>query len=207
MSEIDGKFSELQFEEDTHTYKLNGSIIPSVTQLMKPLSDAVYGTVNDFALDMAATRGTAVHNAIENYLLFGIEDIQQEYEGYLEAFKKWFEKYKPLVIATEIKVYHKIMRYAGTADLIVEIDGQKILIDLKTSSVVQKMLTGVQLEAYDKAFDSQGIQLDGKAILHLKKDGTYDYDDKYKKNDSESWRTFGSLLVVYMHVKKYQGGS
>jgi len=206
VNELDGKFSELQFEEDTHTYTLNGSVIPSVTRLMKPLSDSLYGGVNEYALEMAARRGTAVHNAIENFLLCGIEDIEEEYEGYFEAFKSWYEEYKPVVHTTEQKVYHKIMRYAGTGDLIASIDDEKILIDFKTSSVINEMLTGVQLEAYDKAYESHGVHLDGKAILHLCKDGKYTYR-KYGKNDTESWRTFGALIVVYMHIKKYQGGT
>lgn len=207
MSEIDGMFSELEFVENSHTYKLKGMIIPSVTQIMKPLSDSIYDGVNEFALELAASRGTAVHNAIENYVLFGIEDIEEDYRGYFDAFLKWYKENDVKVCATETKVYHKIMRYAGTADMIVEIGGKKILVDFKTSYVIHKMLTKVQLEAYSKAFESHGIELDGKAILQLKKDGTYNYDDKYDKNDTESWRTFGSLLVVYMYIKKYQGGS
>ena len=80
---------ELTFEEATHTYRLNGLTIPSVTALMKPLSDDFYRTVSQSVLDRAASRGTAIHNAIENYTEFGIEDIDPQYAGYFESFLQW----------------------------------------------------------------------------------------------------------------------
>ena len=42
---------ELTFEETRHIYRLNGMEIPSVTTLMKPLSDDFYRTVNQSVLD------------------------------------------------------------------------------------------------------------------------------------------------------------
>lgn len=39
-------FPELEFEERRHVYKLNGVVIPSVTTVMKPLSDDVYGKID-----------------------------------------------------------------------------------------------------------------------------------------------------------------
>lgn len=43
-------FSELTFEEKAHRYLLNGFEIPSVTTIMRPLSDAHYKTVDDDVL-------------------------------------------------------------------------------------------------------------------------------------------------------------
>lgn len=82
------KFPDLQFDERTHTYTLNGIPLPSVTTVMKPLSSAYYGGINEDILNTAAKRGTAVHEAIENYLKFGIDDIPPEHEGYYRAFRR-----------------------------------------------------------------------------------------------------------------------
>jgi len=198
------EFPELTFDEKYHIYKLNGDKIPSVSKIMKPLSQALYSEVNQDVLDAAAARGTAVHNAIENYILFGITDIPEEYAAYFEAFKDWWKENKPEVLATETRVYHKSFRYAGTADLLAVIGGEKVLIDYKTSSTVNKMLTGVQTEAYAKAYESHGIKFDRKMILHLTKDGKYT-EHSYPAKDAESMETFSALLTVYAHIKKYGG--
>ena len=71
--------NELEFEGKKHVYKLNGFAIPSVTTVMKPLSAFCYRGVDEESLRRAAGRGTAVHEAVENYLLFGIEDAPVEY--------------------------------------------------------------------------------------------------------------------------------
>lgn len=196
-------FEELAFEDEKHIYRLNGRYLPSVTTVMRPLSQALYKDVDEQVLEEAANRGTAVHNAIENYTLYGVKDIPECYEGYFEAFRSWWKEQNPQALATECRVYHKSLLYAGTADMPVLIDGKKILVDFKTSAAVNKMLTGVQLEAYSKAYESHGVIFDGKAILHLKPTGQYQWLF-YDRNDYESWEVFGALLTVHGHIQKYK---
>ncbi len=197
-------FDELTFEERGHLYKLNGIAIPSVTTAMKPLSDSYYGSVDINVLETAAQRGTAVHNAIENYLNYAVKDIPAEYDGYFLAFKNWYHENDVKVIATETKVYHRVLRYAGTVDMLCFVNGMKVLVDFKTSAEIIKMLTSVQLEAYVKAYDSHSIKVDGKAVLHLRKDGTYYYDPDYPMRDSEAWEVFGSCLSLQNYLRKYR---
>ena len=197
------EFSELTFEEEHHVYKLNNVVIPSVTTIMKPLSASLYDGVDEEVMRRAAERGTAVHNAIENYLKFGIEDIDFGYEGYFEAFLKWYREHDVKPLATESRVYHRTLRYAGTADMPAIVDGKVICVDYKTSASVNKMLTGIQLEAYAKAYESHGINFDGKAILHLKNTGNYSWVP-YETNDIESWDVFGALLKIRNHIQKYK---
>lgn len=193
---------ELQFNEQRHIYTVGIEQLPSVTTIMRPLSNTLYGAVDEEVLNLAAKRGTAVHNSIENYLKYGIEDIEPEFSGYFMGFIKWFTQEKLEPLGMETRIYHKYLRYAGTADLPCIIGGKKVVIDYKTSSAVNKMLTGVQLEAYSKAYDSHGFQFDEKHILHLQKDGNYQVV-KYQRNDMESWETFNACMVLYRHIKKY----
>jgi len=195
-------FSKLKFEEKRHMYTLDNQILPSVTTIMQPLNNSVYKGIDEDVMNKAAKRGTAIHNAIENYVLYGIEDIENDYRGYFEAFLEWVADYKPEPIATECRLYHKFLGYAGTADLACIIDEKKILIDYKTSASINKMLTGVQLEAYAKAYESHGFKFDEKAVVHLKRDGSYQML-RYKANDLENWETFSALKVVWNHIKKY----
>lgn len=197
------KFDDVEFDETTHTYRVNGVVLPSVTTVMKPLSSSFYEAVDAGTLSNAADRGTAVHQAIENFLEYGIEDISPEHAGYFAAFKAFLADKNPIIIATETKLYHKFLRYAGTADLLCIIDGKVYLIDYKTTSVLVDMLVGVQLEAYAKAYESFGVKIDAKATLHLRPNGKYGFKE-YKSQDTECWSVFGSLLTVLQYINKFK---
>ena len=197
------ELKELQFCESTHTYTVNGFVVPSVSEIMKPLSAAHYKSIDSDTLSKAASRGTKVHAAVENYLLFGIEDISQELRGYFDGFKKWIDEVKPVPIKTECRIYHKTLNYAGTADLPCYIDDVPTLVDFKTTATVAKILTRVQLEAYKKAFESHDIKFERKLIIQSRKDGTY-HAEQHPITDAESWKVFTELLDVYRFIKKYQ---
>jgi len=194
------EMSELTFDEGPHIYRLNGMVIPSVSQIMEPLSTAEYGMIDRKTLDEAANKGTAVHNAIENWLKFGIEDLNPEYMGYMEGFKEWWELRKPILVGSELRVYHKLLRYAGTVDLLAIIDDELNLIDFKTTYRLVEKNCGVQLEAYSQGFASHGLKIAKKRILHLKKDGTWD-DPQFPANDANRWRVFGSLKNVHDYIQ------
>jgi hypothetical protein len=194
------EFEELRFDEARHIYILNGLEIPSVTTVMKPLSNAEYKGISESVLNRAAEKGTAVHNAAENWVKFQIDDIDPEYRGYFDAFLAWWDEKKPVAVGSEVRLYHKIMRYAGTADLIAWVDGELTLIDYKTTSKLIEMNCGVQLEAYAKALASHGIDVQGKRILHLKKDGKY-AEMKFPSQDSRRWTVFGALKTVYDYIE------
>ncbi len=197
------ELKELQFEEKYHTYKLNGFIIPSVSTLMKPLSSAHYKDVDEEMLHKASVRGKTVHEAVENYLLYGVEDIKPELRGYFEGFKAWIDKNKPQTIKTECRIYHKTMLYAGTADLPCYVGGKATLVDWKTTATISKMLTRVQLEAYKQAFESHGIKFEQKLIIQARNDGTYS-EMIHPIVDVESWKVFSELLDIHRFIKKYQ---
>lgn len=191
---------ELGFDEATHIYTLYGQKIPSVTQLMAPLTAAVYGGVNTEVLNNAADRGTEVHEAAENYANFGIEDISPENRAYFDGFRQWFDTVKPEVVSTEFKTYHKYLIYGGTVDLLAYINGHLYLIDYKTTYNVEKMLTRVQLEAYKQALISHGIPVERKAILHLTKTGRARLLE-YDTYDTQAWEVFGSLVNVNNYIR------
>ena len=71
--------TELEFNEETHTYTLNGKILPSVTKL---LDDGTYNKVNEYALERARQRGHEIHKEIENYFKKGeLGDTKEFYEA------------------------------------------------------------------------------------------------------------------------------
>lgn len=189
----------LTFEPETHTYRLDGAEIPGVTTIMAPLSGVKYGGVSRTVLDRAAARGTTVHNTLENWIKFGIEDCPPEQEPCFSAFLEWWEKNSPEVLGSEVRLYHRYLQYAGTADLVANIGGVLTLVDFKTTSTVSDMLCGVQLEAYSQALRSHGLNVEDKRILQLRKDGTY-AERIYPVMDPVRWKVFGSLKTVYDYV-------
>ena len=195
------KFPELTFDEKRHIYQLNSIEIPSVTTLMKPLSDRTYKDVDPDVLKKAAERGTSVHMACENYALYGIEDCPLEYMGYFDAFKRWWDETKPVVLAPECQVYHKELGYAGTTDLLCEIRGVVTIVDYKTTAKMEPMLVGVQLEGYGRAWDSHGVMVEDRIALHLQKAGKYSVNH-FPKN-RECWDVLNSLLKIHNYVNKF----
>lgn len=197
------EFPDLEFDDATHTYRLNGVVLPSVTTIMKPLSMMHYGGIDEATLERAAHRGTMVHNAIENYVKFGVEDIPAEHEPYFKAFLAWMNECEVKPISSETRLYHKQLKYAGTADMGCEERGVRTLVDFKTTSSFSGMLCGVQLEAYERAFESHGVSYVRKIIIQLMPDGTYKRHDRFPPR-LECWKVFSSLMNVSAFHQKYK---
>ena len=194
------EFAGLTFDEGPHIYRLDGREIPSVSSIMEPLRNVHYAGISEKTLERAANKGTAVHNAIENWLKYEIEDIAGDHYGYFAAFLDWYRYRNPDVIGSEIRVFHKILRYGGTCDLLCVIDGKIWLIDFKTTYTISEMTCGVQLEAYSQAFASFGYKIDQKMILHLKQDATWK-EYFFPANDPTRWRVFGACKTVYDYTR------
>lgn len=197
-------FPELSFDEKTHTYKLKGFTIPSVTTIMAPLADSYYKNVQESVLYSAGNRGTAVHNSIENYVKYGIEDIAPEYVGYFNAFLDWYKSHQVKPYGSEVRLYHKSLLYAGTADMFADVNGKASLIDFKTTYSVSEMMCGVQLEAYQQAIISHMVEnpFAQKMIIHLKKDGKYE-EILFPNRDMWRWKVFNALFTVYCYKQDY----
>lgn len=138
----------LEFDDATHTYRIDGLVIPSVSAILGPLSKAKYAGISERTLGRAADKGTAVHNSIENWIKFEIEDIPPEHIGYFNAFRAWWDEFQPEVVGSEVRICHRLMRYGGTADLVAYISDELTLVDYKSTYVISDMTCGVQLEAY-----------------------------------------------------------
>ena len=168
----------LEFDDATHTYRLDGLVIPSVSAILGPLSKAKYAGISERT----------------------IEDIPPEHIGYFNAFRAWWDEFRPEVVGSEVRICHRLMRYGGTADLVAYIGDELTLVDYKSTYVISDMTCGVQLEAYAQALADMGIRVQRKRILHLKKDGIYSIRD-YPANDVNRWRVFGALKTVYDYIE------
>lgn len=83
----------------------------------------------------ASDLGTAVHAACEAYALTGIRptNVDPEVLPFLDQFDKWAQVWQPAYQAAELTVYSRQYGYAGTCDGFLTIDGQRLIIDYKTT--------------------------------------------------------------------------
>lgn len=186
---------KLNFFDSTHTYTLNGEIVPSVSEISRFASREIYNNnIDKFILENAKERGKAVHKATEQLDLTGKCDISVEYTPYVNAYVRFRKDYNiKNYIYIEKPLAHSELKYAGTLDRVYEIDkpfadmvkkqckvdisekiGQIAIIDLKTSSAVKKPLAQIQLPAYAELIGKNTkLKVGCLLILQLKKDGRY----------------------------------
>lgn len=127
--------------------------------------------------DKAADSGTRAHALIETYIRHHRIDAfleDKEVENCVENFLVWEQKYKPKWLASELQVGSLTHKFAGILDALAEIDGKIVLLDFKTSSGI-KAEYNIQLAGLMICLEEMGLKPDVRAILHLPKDGAYEY--------------------------------
>lgn len=163
----------LSFQEDSHTYEVNGEVIPSVSEIIRFISREVYGEVTQYILDNAADRGTRVHKATQ--MLDVVHDVEcdEDIVPYVQAYVQFLREHKPKWELIERSMYNPELMYGMTVDRYGEVDGKKTLLDIKTSSSIQKVLHGAQLNLYRMGLVANGYDVERAVILRLSKDGEY----------------------------------
>jgi hypothetical protein len=194
------KNTDLIFKEIDHTYVLHSKniILPSVTQIMAPLSSYIYKDIPTNIVSRKANVGSDVHHATELYDLYKVEDIKEEEKGYLEAYKKFVADYKPQMIFIELQHYHTKYYYAGTIDRLALIDNKCVLFDIKTTEPIHPELVAVQTSAYERIFKNENIEVDERATLLLRPDGSYEFI----RDLPDRWDIFESLLKIHYFKPK-----
>lgn len=195
-----GAMSNIKFEEEGHRYLLDGVQIPSVTQIMKPMSLMVYENIGQSTLMQAADKGTRAHEQISNHIIYDILETDEDTKPYVEAFLKWESAYKPVFIASERLLYHRMMRYAGTCDILAFVtpdDGKGVdIIDIKTTSTLHHNMLAVQLGAYAEALKSESFNVRDLYGLQLLSDGSY----RFEKVEND-YKSFLCCLQIYNKMK------
>jgi hypothetical protein len=173
------EFPELQFDEEKHLYTLNmhGQILqlPSVTQILRFVTNEIYKDIPVYVLEAAADKGSRVHEAIEMMAKYGWMEADTEILGYILAYQEWEKKHNYQALETEYPVYHKTRMYAGRIDRIFLDNDDICIMDIKTGQSVFELLTAAQLYGYVEALKSHDIQVKRAYILHLKENSEYDW--------------------------------
>ena len=182
---IDLTTQQLTFLDSRFYYSEDGSFVPSVTTVLEsyPKGAAFYewlkknGEDSDAIRDEAGRRGSLVHGMTERYdageeisILDEAGNIGLKINEWamFSRYAEFTDKFKFDILFSEQNFVSTSLGFAGTLDRIIEMDGKKILVDIKTSGSVWPSYW-LQLAAY-KALVNEAIpemQIDAVAILWL----------------------------------------
>jgi hypothetical protein len=176
---------EYTYDDATHTYRIDGVVVPSVTQVLKEA-----GLVDDrWYTPEACQRGRLVAVATELYDndQLNWDAVPDDIHGYVQAWIRFREDGPFEIIAREEERYSPTMRYAGTPDVTARWGGRPTLIEIKTGS--NAAWHGLQLAGQNGLFDLEYRRV----VVLLKSDGKYwvtEYDDP------SDWDAFRGALAV-----------
>ena len=207
---------------DSRYYRRNGKYYPSVTYVLGYYPKGKFfenwlkqvGFSADYIVKKAAEEGTQVHELAEEYLNGAELNFLDErgrpqynpdvWQMFLRFVEFW-ETHKPTLIETEVHLFSDELKIAGTCDLIVEINGELWLLDLKTSNQIQtvyELQTAVYGQCYEECF---GKKIDRYGILWLKSSKRGSKKDKMQGKGwevVESTRTFEENIDIFKTVKR-----
>ena len=152
----------IEYNEEKHEYKIDGKVVPSVTELAKQFSGL--DTTWLQAHPEFAERGTEMHNQLAEYFTNGTEPTDEKALDIIPRLERDTDKQE-----CEVLVYNETLGYAGTADMIVR-DGKKVLaiIDFKSSdntSTRNRNYYTCQLNLYRLALESMGADVSKAQML------------------------------------------
>lgn len=82
----------------------------------------------------AAARGTDLHKAAEALALGVTPEVEDHILPYVEQYQAFLDTFRPSFLMSEAPVYNPTHGYAGTCDGVLEMDGRRLIFDLKTTA-------------------------------------------------------------------------
>lgn len=182
----------LEYIDETHTYLVDGVIVPSITQILKIKFGNKYEGIDKDILKRAADKGTAVHEAIEKYCKTGEETDLKE----VRNFKFLQKKYKFKVLESEVPIIlfkNDVPIAAGRLDLVLEMDTKVGGGDIKRTSTLDKEYLAYQLNLYRIGYrQCYGIEWEFLKGLHLREDVRKFVD--LPINENMAWKLVNEYL-------------
>jgi hypothetical protein len=85
-------------------------------------------------------------------------------------YLEWRRQHRVKPVVMEQIVYSQTHHYAGTMDIVADVDGSRLVIDIKTSKAIYPEMP-LQVTAYREAWAEMGNPTDGAMLLRLPKIG------------------------------------
>ena len=152
--------NEIIFNPKDHTYTYGETPVPSVTTLIRYMSDDPYKGIPKKNLENAAKYGDKVHELIERYALGKYEGTPEETQGYegiaLRRFYNLAEKHDIIITSCEERLVYLdsgLPLYCGMYDMLGTVEEKLSLIDIKTTAEVHYPQLELQLAMYKAAIE------------------------------------------------------
>lgn len=195
---------QIEFDAPTHTYRIQGIEVPSVTQVLAPLDS--FAGCPLAALEHASTRGRFVHQAMALLVRDRLDwaSLDDELLPYVQAGDSFLNEQDLTVIASEMQLGSTLLRVAGTLDLVALWKEREALFDFKATASLPPTV-GPQTAGYALLYNEQHQGADKRRKLprfsvQLKPDGTYRVRQHAAARDEVM---FISSLNVYHWGKQY----
>ncbi len=143
----------LHFGADTHTYTLDGKVLPSVTTIIaSDPSLYSFGAVKPEVLEAAAERGSNIHDYLH---LWESSESCSVYEPFEPYRKEWLRFVVegvcdsvtgPIGMMSEQPLAHTGHGFAGTPDRVYYTDKDIVIVDIKTG--IESNAHRIQTAAY-----------------------------------------------------------
>lgn len=162
----------LEFNEERHEYRLNGRIVPSVTDVLQPLLmlDGIPWEI----LEAARIFGQHVHLGCHYHNTGELEwdTLDDKLAAYVRGYLKFLADTGFVVLASEERVASVVCGYAGTLDVRGLLRGRSktgrtALIDIKSTATLPRTV-GPQTAGYQNAYtETTGEKIADRYCLHL----------------------------------------
>jgi hypothetical protein len=207
---------------DSRYYRRNGEYYPSVTYVLNLYPKGKFfedwlkkvGYASEYIVKKASEEGTQVHELCETYLngeelyFLSPSGKPQHHPDVWQMFLRFvdfWEEFNPKLIETEVHLFSDELKVAGTCDLIVEINDELWLLDIKTSNQMHstyELQTAVYGQCYQECYNKK---VDRYGILWLKSSKRKASKGKMQGKGweiLESERTFEENIDIFKTVKK-----
>jgi hypothetical protein len=193
---------KIEFNEERHEYRVNGVIVPSVTQVLQsvglPDFSGIPANIKDDVLEWKSGLGKSVHKATELDDLGVVDNYNLDPRTlpFLEAYRRFKRESGFQGVLLEEKICNPTYQYTGTLDRVGVINGKYSLIDFKTG-ITDPKVVGPQTAAYVEGVCFKYRELKtirNRYALKLNKDATYKL---IKLDNKMDFQIFLNALNLY----------
>ena len=159
----------IEYNDDAHEYRVNGEVVPSVTQVIKSSGLVDYSHCTEYG----RKRGTIIHEVVQ---LINEGDLDEDsvdplIRPWISAYRAFLSDCAFRLYRSEMIVHSELYGYAGRFDMYGRVNKRRAIIDVKTGQIGPDVEW--QLGAYMQAAKECGLRPQTAFSLQLRPDGTY----------------------------------
>lgn len=187
----------LTYSDADHIYRLDGVVIPSVTQTLETA-----GIIQPYTGDpWYGDRGTAVHAAtwLDDQGVLDEATVDPHIVGFVEAWRRFRRESGFTPVGGEMPLHHTLHRYAGTPDRW----DISLLTDIKTGKEAHWHI--LQRAAYRELLKQAGVKIRRDCCVYLSADGRY--TTSKQSSTQQDLSVFLSALTVHRWRESHGNGT